>query len=428
MLIKHQNYGTAPYNHNLMYAYDYNSVLIENIALYDGISVLVDELKIITGNVSVFGTTKQSHIISKGRLFEKCDKRSISPMFDENAIVDLASVTKIFTIVAIMQLYENGKLCFDTKVSQYLPQYKNIGDITVYDLLRFRYDFQTDYRIDKCVTKDEAFCCLHNIHISFSNTIHTYNDFSAIIASELVEKISGISFKDYIFENILNKCGMEDTGTRLTNDQLEKVACTDYEYRLTENNTFIEKRTLLGQINDEKARILSLDGKNLTGHAGLFSTAKDMALFCNSLLSNALLSQNSLNLIGSLHTGVFNSGKASQHLGLLCNSKSPIERESGSYKGLSGNTIAISGYTGTHLMIDPLNQIYCFIASNRINNRLTRLPSYMDSGLRTMYCPLDNTDKIISQNYVFLKDIYLRNPISKVLLQIRFKEHKNKVE
>lgn len=420
-LMQHQNYGTAKYNQNLVSKGEYIKILNSAITLDQNINYLINETKIISGYVTCFGTVTQKHFLFDGTIDDRCPTRIKSNNYDENTIIDLASVTKIFTIVAVMQLYENGDFKFNDPISKYLPEFKNISEITIYDILRFKYAFQTKERIDLCKTFEEADNCLKSIFLPQKNNTRTYNDFSAIIAGKLVEKITTISFKKYVFDHIILPCKMYDTYTIVPHKFYDRISCTDYEYRVLDDKSFIEKRTLLGQINDEKARILSNNGENLAGHSGLFSTANDISKFCKSLLNNELLSLQTLLLIGSLHTGFFDNNTCSQHLGLLCYSKSPIEMDSEIYKGLSGNTIAISGYTGTYLMIDALNKCYCFIGANRLNNRISRLPADLSNRI-SLLCPLDNTYKMNSKNYVYLKDEKLRDPICKILLQMRYHE------
>lgn len=420
-LIYNQNYGTAPYNHNLVSEADYLNILNENINIEKGLNYLVSDIKVITGCSIGFGTLDQSFFLSSGKASERINDNILKSNFNENTIIDIASITKIFTIISLMQLYERGLIDFNNTLSYYLPEFNNIGDLLIYDILRFKYNFQTKKRIDTCDSYDEAFDQLLSIFVSSKETFRKYNDFSAIIASMLVEKITSSKFKDYVLRNIIEPCNMNSTYTSISNDLLYRLASTDFEYRVLDDMTFWEKRTELGKINDEKARILSLNGDNLLGHSGLFSTVFDMTKFCKCLLNGKILSINSLLQIGSLHSGTYTPSNYSQHLGLLCYSKAPIEKDSEIYKGLSGNTIAISGYTGTYLMVDVLNQIYCFIGSNRLNNRITRLPDNLSSS-GTLLCPLDNEDKVISKNYVYLKDTFLRDPISKLLLQVRFHE------
>jgi len=83
------------------------------------------------------------------------------------------------------------------------------------------------------------------------------------------------------------------------------------------------------------------------------------------------------------------------HFGYLTYIKEDNLRNCEVYSLMSGNTFAVSGYTGTHFMIDPQNQLFLFIGGNRINKRLSRCD---DS------CYRENSGLIFSGDYIYEKD------------------------
>lgn len=188
----------------------------------------------------------------------------------------------------------------------------------------------------------------------------------------------------------------------------------DYEYRII-SDSLVTKRTPMGTVHDEKALILGQKNNNLCGHAGLFSTAKDMMNLASSLLNNQLINVKHLNQIGIGQTLSKNYSQYSQSLGYLCYSKHPIQEQSDVPLELSGNTFAISGYTGTYFLCDPLNHIAIFIATNRINHRLTQHPELPKDNTYTI--SFQKKQYISTKNYVYLKDTIICRPIVELMLQ-----------
>jgi CubicO group peptidase (beta-lactamase class C family) len=134
----------------------------------------------------------------------------------------------------------------------------------------------------------------------------------------------------------------------------------DNEYKVL-NDTLIPKRTPLGTVHDTKAQILKV-----SGHAGIFSTPKDLSKFCFNILSGNIISQKSLEIMS---LAIYDYYIDNQRFGLLCYKKASdiIKSEVPYY--LSEAAFAMSGYTGTYLVIDPENNYYASINSNRIYNR-----------------------------------------------------------
>ena len=116
------------------------------------------------------------------------------------------------------------------------------------------------------------------------------------------------------------------------------------------------------------------DGIQDTGHAGLFSTAGDMAKLAIALMEEKVLSIENLKKIGINRTGkMIGENDVTQFHGYLCYSKNPIEMNSEVNHFLSGNAFALGGYTGNQLTIDIENGVYVFFASNRCHNRVTNI-------------------------------------------------------
>ena len=117
--------------------------------------------------------------------------------------------------------------------------------------------------------------------------------------------------------------------------------------------------------------MLSENGENLSGHAGLFSTSGDMCQFAMGLLSGTILPENMVNLIGQNRTGRIGEGRYRQYMGLICFSKSPVRRLSEVPPWMGERAFALSGYTGNHIAIDPELGVFDLFLGNRCHNRLS---------------------------------------------------------
>lgn len=229
--------------------------------------------------------------------------------------------------------------------------------------MHFSHTIITDKRITDTNT-DEAVSLIKNSKIK--NNIPTYSDIPAIILGMLFKKISSVELEDFLTKEIIVPLELKNTFWNASGIVSENYMNYDNEY------IFIDGRlkkiqTDKFQVHDQKARILSENGKHLCGHAGLFSTANDISKLCIALLNEKIISKNVLNLIGD------NSSACSkQRLGFLSYVKNPSLKDSEIYWAMSGNSFAMSGFTGTYLLIDPSNNLFCFIGGNKINNKLTK--------------------------------------------------------
>ena len=300
-----------------------------------------------------------------------------------DTIFDLASCTKMFTGIATIQLVSKNIISFNDKVSKFLPEFKNIGDLTIYDLLTF-YPLETEKRLDKCKDYEEAYEALLNVKPkNISITSSRYNDFSSMVLKYIIEKVTDLKLYDYIKKYILDVLNMNDTFVKVPD--VERCANCNYDGRLFKGgNYLIRVNANPGISSDDKARIMGQNNGNLSGHAGLFSTSSDMVKLARGLINHEILSDDYLKLMAQNHTGFlyqdkFDKINSTQYFGLLCYTKNPILKNSEVHHALSGLSFATAGWTGTQLTIDPINNINVCLMSNRCHNRLT----YIDESIKS---------------------------------------------
>lgn len=366
------------------------------------------------------------------------EKISIGVPTSEDAIYDLASETKMFTSLSIMSLVSKGLINLDDEITYYLPEYKGLEHTTINDLLTFSIPLITDGRLDTTKDRSQAEHLLKTSHINYAfNLQNPYSDIGAMILKYLIEKVTNMNFYDYIKNEILDKVQMKDTFVTIPENLKSRVMPTGGSIRFYTLDDFRTVDVPIGLPFDEKARIMQSDGPNLSGHAGLFSTQNDMAKFASGLIDGSIIGKDvvlglSKNVIGGKH--IFNSDREmGQWFGKLVYSKNPHAVNSEVRHELSGRTFGSAGYTGNKFWLDPLNDTFVSLSSNRTNNRLIFLNKDLndrkfhdENGTEYVLLP-DGRAIINSQNWAYTID-YITNILTFLTMQYKFLEDYYKLE
>lgn len=405
----------------------------ERLYEYSGVEDIVTnsiyDRQMAPGAVITYGTKNYQEMLTVGMKTDKdFDTSSRFDYVNGFTIYDLASVTKMFTSISIQILARKKLIDLSKKISYYLPDFPGLKDITVYELLTFNAPVKTDGRVDKAQTKEDAERVFKTITFdSANNGARPYTDMGAMVLKYLVEKVSGMNFYDFINKNILETSHMFDTYVSIPEGKLRMVAPTGNNgFYYKDGNYRINTDIKLGECYDEKARILGQKDGNLSGHAGLFSTGNDMGNFSQALLRKEILTGEELYHMADNETG--KKGQSIQYLGKLCYSKNPSQPDSEVYHPLSGRTIASAGWTGTQITVDPDNEIFYSLLSNRSHNRMTyidkekrELIKSYPNGKKTITLP--NGEEIIdASRYAWDRDEVLVHPVIKLSIWYRFLE------
>lgn len=220
---------------------------------------------------------------------------------DGNSPFLIGSITKVFTAVAVMQLYEQGKIDIDKPVSDYVPDFKinqrfvESEPITIRAVLTHHAGIPSDYYLHKFSKKqhdlNEVLPYLNSQYTCYPvGKIWAYSNLGYTLLGILIERVSGLKYEDYINKNIFSPLGMINSGFY-----------SDFE---------IQKNLAIAFISGGKKYEYPLLDKPA---GAIYSTANDMVLFCRSfidkkehLLKNASLAkmyelQNSDNLLDMNH-------------------------------------------------------------------------------------------------------------------------------
>ncbi len=203
-----------------------------------------------------------------------------------DTIFDMASLTKpLATATSVMKLVEEGKIALDDPISKHLPEFDNHGKgaITVEQLLRHRAGLIPDNSIgDYADGPDAAWENLANLDlVGPPGAKFRYSDVGFLILGRLVERVSGHSLDEYAETHVFEPLGMDDTRFRPLDDDTDEADDSLDRIAPTERS---EGRMLRGVVHDPRSRRLG----GVAGHAGLFSTADDVALYAQMLLNEGV--------------------------------------------------------------------------------------------------------------------------------------------
>jgi beta-N-acetylhexosaminidase len=270
---------------------------------------------------------------------------------------DLASLTKVIsTTAAVMQLYDRGKLSLDDTVARYIPQF-SVGKkrlITIRHLLTHRAGLPPFRRLwEFC---PNAVAALDTVYatplVADPGDSTIYSDLGMIIMGKIVEKVSGKSLAEYMQQEFYGPLEMTSTG--YLPPEAKRSQCAP-----TEVDSAWRKGLVQGRVHDENADFLG----GVSGHAGLFSTASDLAIFMNMLQHNGVCGgRRFINDSTVLRFTRRHSDAEDRALGW--DFKSPRGSSSGSL--FSPSSFGHTGFTGTSIWTDPVRGISVILLTNRV--------------------------------------------------------------
>ncbi len=274
-----------------------------------------------------------------------------------DTVFDLASLTKVVaTTTAVMQLVEQGKVRMNDPVAKYLPEFAQNGkdDITVRQLLTHYSGLAPDIDLTPAFdSKESAY------RLAFAETPQqapgsgfVYSDTNFIVLGAMVEKISGETLEAYAEHHIFVPLKMTHTRFVPPAAWRPKIAPTEYD----EN-----EHMLHGVVHDPRARRMG----GVAGHAGLFSTADDLAKFAQALLDggDGVLSAVTVKKM----TQPEQPPAAPVLRGFGWDIDSPFSSNRGDL--LPVGSFGHTGFTGTSMWIDPTTQTYIILLTNAVHPR-----------------------------------------------------------
>ncbi len=272
-----------------------------------------------------------------------------------DTVFDCASLTKVVaTTTAIMQLWEQGKFRMNDPVAKYLPEFAQNGkqDITIRELLVHYSGLGPDLDLTKAWEgKKTAYrMAFEAAPERAPGAAFVYSDINFVVLGALVERLSGESLDEYAARHIFAPLGMKET---------RFVPPHSWEARIAPTEEDENHRLLRGVVHDPTARRMG----GVAGHAGLFSTADDMAIFAQALLDGGrgVLTPATIAKMTSPQQPV--NGTAVRGFGWDIDSSFSTNRGELLPVGGYGHT----GFTGTSLWIDPATKTYIVLLTNAVH-------------------------------------------------------------
>jgi uncharacterized protein YbbC (DUF1343 family) len=291
-------------------------------------------------------------------------KRALIPK-EENmtrdTIFDLASLTKVIAgTPAIMLLVERGEVKLDAPVQTYIPEFKgqDKDKVTVRELLTHTsgqlpdIETKTDWHGRETAYK---MACAAELR-SKPGTVFRYSDVNLFMIGAIVERVSGMKLEDFVQKEIYGPLKMTDTGYLPPSDKLDRIAPTEYDPDHPHT-------VLRGVVHDPTARHMG----GVAGHAGLFSTAADLARYARMMLNLGELDgvrvfkPETVKLMTSVQSPL----GLRDRRGLGWDIDSGFSRPRGKLfpRGSYGHT----GWTGTCIWIDPFSKTFFVFLSSRVH-------------------------------------------------------------
>ena len=292
-----------------------------------------------------------------------------------DTIFDLASLTKVVaTATSIMILVERGKVRLSDPLSNYIPEIKGEGRerITLELLLTHRAGYAPDFDLkDRWSGYDQAIKRL--IQEPLRNppgAKFVYSDINYIALGEVVHRVSGLTLDEFARQNIFLPLGMRDTGFRPNANLRSRIAPTEqrrgqlsYLGDKPQDSEADADKWLRGEVHDPTSYRMG----GVAGHAGLFSTADDLAIYCQMILNGG--EYNGVRILAPLTVAEMTRPRLvtdtgwTRGLGWDINSSFSTNRGDLFPLGSFGHT----GFTGTSLWIDPASQMFVVFLSNRVH-------------------------------------------------------------
>lgn len=283
---------------------------------------------------------------------------SSTPMTTD-AMFDLASVTKVIaTTSAVMRLYDEGKIHLDDPIVKYIPQFGQNGKehITIYNLMvhnsglpawRKFYTFCND---PQCVL-DSVYATPLEYKTGDSTV---YSDLGLITMGKLIEHVTGTTLDHYVDSVFFKPLGMANTMYNPPHSLLYRIVPTEVD-------SFWKKtyQPVHGRVHDENAATLG----GVSGHAGLFSTAGDLVKILQMEMNGGVY--NGTRYIERSTIKKFTSRQSSQSTrGIGWDTRNVDGGFEGKYP--SKKTFRHTGFTGTSVVVDPMNKIIVIFLTNRV--------------------------------------------------------------
>jgi uncharacterized protein YbbC (DUF1343 family) len=288
--------------------------------------------------------------------------RALAPRVEPmtaDTIFDCASLTKVLaTTPSLMKLFEQGRFRLNDKVTDYLPEFQGgKSDITLRNLFTHFSGLPPDVQLDPPWTGKQT-----GLRLAYTTkptgppgVRHVYSDINFILLGELVERLSGQPLEEYARQNVFQPLAMKETTFLPPAAWIPRIAPTE---RLNKTGP-----PLRGVVHDPTARAMG----GVAGHAGVFSTADDLARFAQMMLNGGEL--DGVRLFSPLTVAKFTEPQTPPDQPILRGLGWDIDSPYASPRGelFPIGSYGHTGFTGTSIWIDPSTRSYVILLANSVH-------------------------------------------------------------
>jgi CubicO group peptidase (beta-lactamase class C family) len=286
-----------------------------------------------------------------------------SPAADASSLYDLASLTKVVaTTTVAMILEEEGKLDITRPVHFYVPEFDapDKASITVHMLLTHSGGLEAGAPLYLHYRGRADYIAQINARPlkSVPGTATVYSDWDMVLLQAVLERIAGMPLDQIAAERVFRPLGM--LSTQFNPD----TANTELRHRIAPTAIDTSRGGLLqGTVHDGNAWALG----GVSGHAGLFSSAHDLAIFSQFLLNGG--SYDGRHILAPSTIARWTSRQSPASSRALGWDMPAPSSSAGRY--FSPRSFGHTGFTGTSIWIDPQRDLFVVLLTNRVNSRGT---------------------------------------------------------
>ncbi|MDT0379512.1 serine hydrolase [Streptomyces sp. DSM 42041] len=273
-------------------------------------------------------------------------------------VFDLASLTKLFTAIAVLQQVERGAVDLDTGIDRYARRHAGrdapARGLTLRQLLTHRSGLRPELPLYACATRAERIDALWNEEPrTRPGTAVGYSDLNLLLAQQVLELTTGRGLDALLHEGVLHPLGMEHTRFRPPRSWIPRIAATEDQRTPWAK---LDRGMLRGEVHDENAHALG----GVAGHAGLFSTAGDLAVLCRTLLNGGAYGTARILAPSSVAALLAPPG-----LGFGVDQPWFMGELAGPLS--EGRAAGHTGFTGTSLVLDPVTDTFLVLLANTVH-------------------------------------------------------------
>lgn len=296
------------------------------------------------------------------------------PMY-RDSIFDLASLTKVYASILVLQQVEKGRLDLAAPVARYLPEFTGTGKdkVTVRMLLTHTSGLPVGANVaglPDLAAKRKAVLATPLISGATPGDTFRYSSVGLMVAAMLIEKVTGRSLDQALKDGVTGPLGLRDTGFK----PLGWLSAHDQAQRLVATDARSSRGLLRGVVHDDVANQMG----GVAGSAGIFATAKDVAAVGQALLAGGLYNGKRILAAATVERMLTNynqglpaidpdrPGRPSDH-GLGVTLRQPWFMGRLSTAATFGHT----GFAGTSLLVEPRRKLVLVLLTNRAHPNWT---------------------------------------------------------